>query len=139
MGNDSSFYEYVSINCFNTNRIIADRYVDFIYNFQAAREVIRQYLLKFRLTATDIYEESCKSEEDLNRMPTLLEILHHMEPLKYEIETIASIYKRIDAGMYFKTPFLIFALVQPPNYAIDQVEIRQGKYKLTQTKSRVKS
>ncbi|KAF9424262.1 hypothetical protein HW555_000655 [Spodoptera exigua] len=47
--------------------------------------------------ATEIYEESCKnSEEDLNTMPTLLQILHHMEPLKYEIKTIASIYKVVN-------------------------------------------
>ncbi|CAH0625412.1 unnamed protein product [Chrysodeixis includens] len=66
--------------------------------YEAARDVIRRYLLEFRLKATEIYEESCKSsEEDLNCMPTLLQILHHMEPLKYEIETIASIYKVIDS------------------------------------------
>ncbi|KAJ8720198.1 hypothetical protein PYW07_012241 [Mythimna separata] len=66
--------------------------------YEASREVIRRYLLKFRLSATEIYEETCKNdEEDLNRMPTLLQILQHMEPLKYEIETIASIYKLIDA------------------------------------------
>ncbi|XP_026730159.1 gamma-tubulin complex component 6 [Trichoplusia ni] len=66
--------------------------------YEAARDVIRRYLLEFRLIATQIYEESCKnSDEDLNCMPTLLQILNHMEPLKYEIETIASIYKVIDS------------------------------------------
>ncbi|XP_050343976.1 gamma-tubulin complex component 6 [Nymphalis io] len=66
--------------------------------FEAAREVIRRYLLEFRLTATEIYEEYCKNNaEELNCMPTLLQILHHMEPLNYEIETIASIYKMVDA------------------------------------------
>ncbi|XP_047534081.1 gamma-tubulin complex component 6 [Vanessa atalanta] len=65
--------------------------------FEAAREVIRRYLLEFRLTATEIYEEYCKNKtEELNCMPTLLQILHHMEPLIYEIETIASIYKMVD-------------------------------------------
>ncbi|KAH9642200.1 hypothetical protein HF086_005530 [Spodoptera exigua] len=65
--------------------------------YEAAREVIRRYLLDFRLKATEIYKESCKnSEEDLNTMPTLLQILHHMEPLKYEIKTIASIYKVVN-------------------------------------------
>uniref|UniRef100_A0A2A4J6H1 Gamma-tubulin complex component 6 n=2 Tax=Heliothis virescens TaxID=7102 RepID=A0A2A4J6H1_HELVI len=73
--------------------------------FEAAREVIRRYLLEFRLTATEIYEESSKNcEDDLNSIPTLLQILHHMEPLKYEIETIACIYKVIDADTKVTIP-----------------------------------
>lgn len=70
--------------------------------FQAAREVIRKYLLEFRLKATKIYQECFKiTSQDLNCMPTLLQILYHMEPLNYEIETIASIYKMVDTGKYF--------------------------------------
>ncbi|CAK1543067.1 unnamed protein product [Leptosia nina] len=62
--------------------------------FEAAREVVRQYLLKFRLEATEIFEEfSSRTSEDINCMPTLLQILYHMEPLKYEIQTLATIYK----------------------------------------------
>lgn len=34
-------------------------------------------------------------------MPTLLQLLHHIEPLSYEIETIASIYKMVDSGSWF--------------------------------------
>ncbi|XP_023941347.1 gamma-tubulin complex component 6 [Bicyclus anynana] len=64
--------------------------------FEAAREVIRRYLLEFRLLATSIYEENCRSTEDLNTMPTLIQILYHIKPLQYEIETIASIYKVLD-------------------------------------------
>ncbi|XP_039756959.1 uncharacterized protein LOC120631441 [Pararge aegeria] len=64
--------------------------------FEAAREAIRSYLLEFRLVATVIYEESCKSTGEVNIMPTLLQILYHIEPLEYEIETIASIYKLVD-------------------------------------------
>ncbi|XP_075977023.1 gamma-tubulin complex component 6 [Anticarsia gemmatalis] len=65
--------------------------------YEAAREVVRTYLLDFRLVATEIYENCCKaSNEGLNCMPTLLQILFHLEPLKYEIETIASIYKVVD-------------------------------------------
>ncbi|XP_045773592.1 gamma-tubulin complex component 6 [Maniola jurtina] len=65
--------------------------------FEAARETIRRYLLEFRLVATVIYEECCrKSADELNVMPTLLQILFHIEPLEYEIETIASIYKVVD-------------------------------------------
>lgn len=73
--------------------------------FEAARDVIRRYLLEFRLTATEIYEESCNNrEEDLNSIPTLLQILNHMEPLKYEIETIACIYKVIDTDSKVTIP-----------------------------------
>ncbi|CAB3244337.1 unnamed protein product [Arctia plantaginis] len=65
--------------------------------YEAAREVVRRYLLEFRLAATEIYDKCFKaSNEDLNCMPTLLQILYHMEPLKYEIETVASIYKVIN-------------------------------------------
>ncbi|XP_049874842.1 gamma-tubulin complex component 6 [Pectinophora gossypiella] len=65
--------------------------------YEGAREVVRRFLLQFRLKATEIYEECCKvSTEDLNCMPTLLQILYHMEPLKYEIETIVSIYKLME-------------------------------------------
>ncbi|KAL0828859.1 hypothetical protein ABMA28_003768 [Loxostege sticticalis] len=65
--------------------------------YEAAREVIRRYLLKYRLAATEIYEECCKnSASDINCMPTLLQIAYHMEPLVYEIETVASIYKVVD-------------------------------------------
>ncbi|CAH2090315.1 unnamed protein product [Euphydryas editha] len=68
--------------------------------FEASREVIRRYLLQFRLIATQIYEEHCKdNSEQLNCMPTLLQILHHIEPLSYEIETIASIYKMVDTDL----------------------------------------
>lgn len=67
--------------------------------FQAAREVIRRYLLEFRLLATEIYEGSTKNNsEDIGCIPTLLQILYHLEPMKYEIETIVSIYKMINAG-----------------------------------------
>ncbi|XP_050668797.1 gamma-tubulin complex component 6 [Leptidea sinapis] len=66
--------------------------------FEAARDVVRQYLLEFRLKATDIFEEYYNTlSEDLNCMPTLLQILHHVEPLQYEIETLASVYKLIEA------------------------------------------
>ena len=59
-------------------------------------------MLEFRLKATKIYRECYKiTTEDLNCMPTLLQILYHMEPLKYEIETIASIYRMVDIGKYF--------------------------------------
>lgn len=76
--------------------------LNLLISFQASREVIRRYLLEFRLKATHIYEEFCKNNVDgLNCMPTLLQILNHMEPLKYEIETIASIYKLIDTGNDF--------------------------------------
>ncbi|XP_041981150.1 gamma-tubulin complex component 6 isoform X2 [Aricia agestis] len=73
--------------------------------YEAAREVIRQYLLDFRLTATDIYEECSKNvSEDSNCMPTLLQILHHIEPLKYEIETMVSIYKLSDSDSSSSIP-----------------------------------
>ncbi|XP_059061769.1 gamma-tubulin complex component 6 [Achroia grisella] len=66
--------------------------------YEAAREVIRRYLLEFRLFATEIYEECTKNKsEDLNCMPTLLQILYHMEPLQLEIETVVSVYKMIDS------------------------------------------
>ncbi|OWR42859.1 hypothetical protein KGM_207871 [Danaus plexippus plexippus] len=66
--------------------------------YEAAREVIRRYLLDFRQKATDVYENTININcQEANCMPTLLQILHHMEPLKYEIETIASIYKMVDA------------------------------------------
>ncbi|KAJ2951813.1 hypothetical protein O0L34_g13976 [Tuta absoluta] len=64
---------------------------------EAARDVIRKYLLAFRLKTTEIYEDYSKAGfDDDNRIPTLLQILHHMEPLKYEIETIVSIFRLMD-------------------------------------------
>ncbi|KAI8432164.1 hypothetical protein MSG28_004631 [Choristoneura fumiferana] len=64
--------------------------------FEAARDVVRRYLLGFRLAATEIYEECTGKPQHSDCLPTLLQILYHMEPLKYEIETIASIYKVIN-------------------------------------------
>ncbi|XP_045517894.1 gamma-tubulin complex component 6 [Pieris brassicae] len=61
--------------------------------YEAARETVRLYLLKFRLQVTNIFEEFSNTIDDVNCMPTLLHILHHIEPLKYEIQTVASIYK----------------------------------------------
>ncbi|XP_030023549.2 uncharacterized protein LOC115442605 isoform X1 [Manduca sexta] len=82
---------------FAFNQTLEDHFHSNGLVYEAAREVIRRYLLEFRLLATEIYEECCKSgSEDINCMPTLLQILYHMEPLKYEIETIVSIYKMID-------------------------------------------
>lgn len=66
--------------------------------FQAARDVVRRYLLGFRLAATGIYEECTGKSKHGDCLPTLLQILYHMEPFKYEIETIASIYKVINQG-----------------------------------------
>ncbi|XP_022826638.1 gamma-tubulin complex component 6 [Spodoptera litura] len=88
---------YKRLYKFAFNESLEDQFHSNGLVYEAAREVIRRYLLDFRLKATKIYEESSKnSEEDLNVMPTLLQILHHMEPLKYEIETIASIYKVVN-------------------------------------------
>ncbi|XP_038212670.1 uncharacterized protein LOC119832917 [Zerene cesonia] len=79
---------------FAFNQSVDDHFHDKGLVFEASREIVRRYLLEFRLKATDIFEEFCDNKlEDLNCMPTLLQILYHMEPLKYEIETIASIYK----------------------------------------------
>ncbi|KAJ0176156.1 hypothetical protein K1T71_008330 [Dendrolimus kikuchii] len=83
---------------FAFNQTLEDHFCSNGLVYEAAREVIRRYLLDFRLLATEIYEECTKtSAEDMNCMPTLLQILYHLEPLKYEIETIVSIYKMIDA------------------------------------------
>ncbi|KAF9794592.1 hypothetical protein SFRURICE_018655 [Spodoptera frugiperda] len=88
---------YKRLYKFAFNESLEDQFHSNGLVYEAAREVIRRYLLDFRLKATEIYEESNKNtEEDLNTMPTLLQILHHMEPLKYEIETIAAIYKIIN-------------------------------------------
>ncbi|CAG4961962.1 unnamed protein product [Colias eurytheme] len=79
---------------FAFNQSVDDHFHDKGLVFEASREIVRRYLLEFRLKATDIFEEFCNNKlDDLNCMPTLLQILYHMEPLKYEIETIASIYK----------------------------------------------
>lgn len=70
--------------------------------------MVRRYLLEFRLAATEIYENCFKAaNEGLNCMPTLLQILYHMEPLKYEIETVASIYKVINTGNSMHQCFVI--------------------------------
>ncbi|XP_045499705.1 uncharacterized protein LOC123697282 [Colias croceus] len=79
---------------FAFNQSVDDHFHDKGLVFEASREIVRRYLLEFRLKATDIFEEFCNNKlDDLNCMPTLLKIRYHMEPLKYEIETIASIYK----------------------------------------------
>ncbi|KAM3962050.1 LOW QUALITY PROTEIN: gamma-tubulin complex component 6 [Aphomia sociella] len=88
---------YRRLNKFAFNQTLEDQFHSHGLVYEAAREVIRRYLLEFRLLATELYEESTKNKsEDLNCMPTLLQILYHMEPLKDEIETIASVYKMID-------------------------------------------
>ncbi|XP_048483144.1 uncharacterized protein LOC105387979 [Plutella xylostella] len=82
---------------FAFNQTLEDHFHNKGLVFEAARDIIRKYLLKFRLKATEIYEECCsKASEDVNCMPTLLQIRFHVEPLKYEIETIASIYLMIE-------------------------------------------
>ncbi|KAL4711143.1 hypothetical protein ACJJTC_009514, partial [Scirpophaga incertulas] len=64
--------------------------------YEAAREVVRRYLLKFRLKATEIYEGFSKNCTEETNLPTLLQIRYHIEPLKYEIETVASIFNMIE-------------------------------------------
>lgn len=83
---------------FAFNQTLGDHFHSKGLVYEAAREVIRRYLLEFRLIATQIYEDCQKcGSEDINCMPTLLQISYHIEPLKYEIETIVSIYKLIDS------------------------------------------
>ncbi|XP_053608311.1 gamma-tubulin complex component 6 [Plodia interpunctella] len=82
---------------FAFNQITDDHFHTRGLVYEAAREVIRRYLLEFRLLATEIYEQCNKSSiDDANCIPTLLQILHHVDARKYEIETIASIYKMAD-------------------------------------------
>ncbi|CAK1582839.1 unnamed protein product [Parnassius mnemosyne] len=89
---------YRRLNKFAFNQTVEDHFQSQGLVHEAAREVIRRYLLDFRLQATSVYEDCCKNvSEQLNCMPTLLQILYHIEPLKYEIETIASIYKMIES------------------------------------------
>ncbi|CAH2041483.1 unnamed protein product, partial [Iphiclides podalirius] len=89
---------YKRLYKFAFNQTIEDNFQSKGLVHEAAREVIRRYLLDFRLVATEVYGDSCKNiSEELNCMPTLLQILHHIEPLKHEIKTIASIYKMIDS------------------------------------------
>ncbi|XP_026330944.1 uncharacterized protein LOC113238320 [Hyposmocoma kahamanoa] len=96
---------YKRLYTFAFNQGLNDHFRNNGLVFEAAREVIRQYLLHFRLKTTEIYEECTKaSNEELNCMPTLLQIVNHMEPLKYEIETIVSIYKLINADPKITLP-----------------------------------
>ncbi|XP_052750312.1 gamma-tubulin complex component 6 [Galleria mellonella] len=83
---------------FAFNHTLDDHFHSHGLIYEAAREVIRRYLLEFRLAATEIYEECTRNRsDDLNCMPTLLQILYHTEPLKCEIETIVAVYKMIDS------------------------------------------
>ncbi|RVE44563.1 hypothetical protein evm_010778 [Chilo suppressalis] len=97
---------YRSLYRFAFNQSLEDHFHTKGLVYEAAREVVRQYLLEFRLLATEIYEECTKSgSEDLNCMPTLLQILHHMEPLKYEIETVVSIYRTNEPEVKSSLPY----------------------------------
>ncbi|XP_013191581.1 gamma-tubulin complex component 6 [Amyelois transitella] len=89
---------YRRLYAFAFNQINDDHFSTRGLVYEAAREVIRRYLLEFRLLVTEIYEKCNKSSVDgVNCIPTLLQILHHVEARKYEIETIVSIYKMADA------------------------------------------
>ncbi|KOB72368.1 Gamma-tubulin complex component 6 [Operophtera brumata] len=71
-----------------------------------SREHIAGYISGLLLVATEIFAEChSSSAEDINCMPTLLQILNHLEPLKYEIETIASIYKMINGDSQTTLPY----------------------------------
>ncbi|XP_047997599.1 gamma-tubulin complex component 6 [Leguminivora glycinivorella] len=85
---------YKRLYQFAFNHSVEDHFRSKGLVYEAAREIVRRYLLNFRLTATAIYEECTGNTQQC--LPTLLQILHHMEPLKYEIETVASIYKMIN-------------------------------------------
>ncbi|XP_013173049.1 PREDICTED: gamma-tubulin complex component 6 isoform X2 [Papilio xuthus] len=95
---------YKRLSQFAFNQTVDDNFQSKGLVHEAAREVIRRYLLDFRLLATEVYEDCKDMSEELNCMPTLLDILHHIEPLKYEIETIASIYKMIDSEIRTTIP-----------------------------------
>ncbi|KPJ06546.1 Gamma-tubulin complex component 6 [Papilio machaon] len=96
---------YKRLSQFAFNQTVDDNFQSKGLVHEAAREVIRRYLLDFRLLATEVYEDCKDMSEELNCMPTLLDILHHIEPLKYEIETIASIYKMIDSETKSTIPY----------------------------------
>ncbi|XP_068630031.1 gamma-tubulin complex component 6 [Battus philenor] len=98
-----TYYKRLSIFAFN--QTVEDNFESKGLVHEASREVIRQYLLEFRLKATEVYEDCSRNiSEDLNCMPTLLQILHHIAPLKQEIETIAAIYKVTDSDTNHELP-----------------------------------
>ncbi|XP_063538725.1 uncharacterized protein LOC134747975 [Cydia strobilella] len=85
---------YKRLYQFAFNHSVEDHFRSKGLVYEGAREIVRRYLLNFRLTATEIYEECTGNTQKC--LPTLLQILHHMESLKYGIETVASIYKMIN-------------------------------------------